>query len=69
MWTVYDHPRDCPDAFIARRFEVGRSGLVATTETMSSPHIYILREQLAIRGLTPLARSPGDDPCIIETWV
>ena len=38
MWTVYDHPSDFPDLFIARRWEVGE-GLkepLATAEVMAT---------------------------------
>lgn len=69
MWTVYDHPRDYPDVYVARHFKVYAGRVVATTEFYTSPHLFTLREMLAAKGLAVLARNVGDDPYIIETWL
>lgn len=69
MWTVYDHPADYPDHFVARRFEVDGSGARATSITIWSSGLGELRAALAGRGLTVLTRSPEDDPKIVETWL
>ena len=34
MWTVYAHPRDYPDDFVARRSEVLPGGLIGMTNDM-----------------------------------
>lgn len=69
IWTVYDSPSDAPGLFMARRFEVTRTGAHATSETMTSTDLYDIRVELARRGMVPLQRDPQDDPAIVETWV
>jgi hypothetical protein len=70
MWTIYDHPRDYPHSFVARKFEVGAGGVTtATAEMIVAPDLAGIRRVLANRGLTCLARDPADDPNIVETWL
>src|SRR5262245_28040730 len=70
MWTVYDHPRDYPNTFIARRWEIGHGDEpVATTDIIESPMLGAIRTMLAAKGLTCLHRQWNDDPNIMETWV
>jgi len=69
IWTVYDHPSDMPDKFVARRFVVDATGPRATKDVLASPDLAALREGLEMLGLTPLARSPEDDPKIVESWL
>ena len=66
LWTVYDHPTDYPDSYVARRFEVpgGPTDDVLETETLEA-----LRAEFERRGLVCLPRASGDDPRIIETWL
>jgi hypothetical protein len=68
MWTIYDHPRDHPEVFVARRWEV-RDEPTPTSELMISGDLEYIREQMRARGLYCLERSPDDDPKIIETWL
>ena len=68
MWVIYDHPTDCPDAFIARKWLVGRGVLKATTETMTEPEVETLRKYFEASGLINLGRDPADDPAILECW-
>jgi hypothetical protein len=65
IWTVYDHPRDFPDCFIARKFMLD----VVTTEIVTAPTLDELRDRLATEGLFLVPRSPEDDPRIVETWL
>ena len=69
MWTVYDHPEDFPDAFIAREWLVTSSGAVASGTVIKSRSLARIRHELASYGLTCLTRSPEDDPVIVETWI
>jgi hypothetical protein len=69
MWTVYDHPRDYPDHYVARRFEVRGGVAAATNEAYLAHQLYPLREAMLSMGLTALPRMENDDPCIIETWL
>jgi hypothetical protein len=69
MWTVYDHPKDFPNTFVARRYMISRGTAGATNDIIVSPQLAPLREVLAIKGLIPIARSEGDDPKIVESWI
>jgi hypothetical protein len=68
MWTVYDHPTDYPDVYVARLW-LSLPEPVALPMTLACPELDPLREELANLGLTSLHRQPGDDPAILETWI
>ena len=65
MWVVYDHPRDMPHSFVARRWINGE----ASPDMMIGPDLELIRTMLEQRGLTPLCRNEEDDPVILETWI
>ena len=69
MWTIYDHPKDYPDAIVARRFEVYSGAARATTDLMRFPSVHAARNHFARHGLTRMLRDPSDDPVIVETWL
>jgi len=70
MWTVYDHPTDFPNNFVARRFEIGSGPEpVATQSFIICPDLAALREQLLQMGLTPIMRADEDGPRIVECWL
>jgi hypothetical protein len=70
MWTIYDHPADYCNGFIARRFEIGggASEPVPTRDTLTASSLSELRAKLPL-GLTRFIREAGDDPVIVETWL
>lgn len=68
IWTVYDHPSDFPDGWIARRF-VNDRPQSGPLDTIRSDNLDRLRFVLAEKGLTRLDRHPSDDPTIVETWL
>lgn len=68
LWTIYDHPSDFPDRFIARLSLVSRAGIVATRQTISATSLEELRSKLP-PGLYRINRDPGDDPVIVEVWL
>jgi hypothetical protein len=68
LWTVYDHPSDFPDRFVARLSLISRTGTVVTNETVSAATLEELRDRLP-PGLHRLDRDPSDDPVIVETWL
>lgn len=68
MWTVYDHPKDFPDGFIARRFEVDRDGPKPTMETITG-ELGAIRLAFVKAGLTRLTRNPEDEAQIVECWL
>lgn len=69
MWIVYDHPRDWPEYFIARRWSVGKGGMRAHGDLLMHKEIATLRHELQHRGLYRLERSEEDDPVIMEVWL
>jgi len=70
MWTVYKHPKDYPNDYVARRFEVDARGPRPTESIIISETLETLRDVLAFEmHLTPLDRNEGDDPVIVETWL
>lgn len=64
IWTIYDHPRDFPDNFVARAFTTG-----PTNEIILATELEQLRDAFDKAGLVCLARNPNDDPNIVETWL
>jgi hypothetical protein len=68
MWTIYDRPSDHPDGYIARRFEVGAQGPVATRDPLNGK-LEDIRQALWNAGLMKLSRQEGDQPQIVESWV
>lgn len=69
MWVVYDHPRDRPADFIARRWALTGDSMEPTRDTCASPDLDRLRRWFMMLGYTRLDRSEGDDPRIVETWI
>lgn len=65
IWVIYDHPRDFPNDFVARRW-VGEE---ATREIICAKTVNALRDMLEGRGLVRLERHHSDDPVIMETWL
>lgn len=70
IWTIYDHPTDFPDYFIARKWIIG--GKIdepqATDEILMDKDLDQLRAKLPV-GLYCMPRNAMDDSVIIETWV
>lgn len=68
IWTVYDHPRDYPASFVARRSEV-IDGVVQVTADMFVADTLDELRALLPPGLYRLPRFPGDQPHIVEVWL
>jgi hypothetical protein len=68
MWTVYDHPSDYPDGYIARLFIIDSRNPRATSVSVTAPTLEEVRKLLP-PGLYRLHRSPEDEPQIVETWL
>jgi hypothetical protein len=66
IWTVYEHPSDFPDHFVARPFYVG-PGLDRGNQVLLAETLDELRALLPA-GLICMARSENDDPVIVEVW-
>jgi hypothetical protein len=68
IWTIYDRPKDYPQGFIARRFDVGAGGIVATGTTMIGG-LHEMRTWFLRAGLTVIDRQERDEPPIVESWI
>lgn len=64
IWTVYDHPKDHPQGYIARCFELDQP-----TNVTIAGELDTIRECFERCGLICMPRAPSDDPVIMETWV
>ena len=70
MWTVYQHPKDYPGKFVARRFDVDKDGPRPSASIIVMEDLEALREVLAFEmHLTCLVRNEEDEPQIVETWL
>jgi hypothetical protein len=70
IWTVYRHPSDYPDKFVARRFDIDGDGARPTASIITAPNLETLRDILEFELLlTRLDRHPVDEPQIVECWL
>lgn len=68
IFTIYDHPKDYPDHFVARRHDVSAGKhvpgpLVAMAATLEEARAWLPP------GLHCLGRDRDDDPVIVESWI
>ncbi len=63
--VVYDHPKDFPDAFVARLFD----GEQPTEVHAQADTLEVLYTQLPLQGLARIPRYQQDDPVILEAWI
>ena len=68
IWTIYDHPLDLPDYFVARKWLCSPHGPEATDEVLMDTDLNRLRAKLPPM-LYCMPRKEKDDPVIIETWI
>lgn len=68
MWTVYDHPRDYPTKFVARRSEIRGGVAYMTNDMFVADSLDELRAWLP-PGMSRMSRFPADDPVIVEVWL
>ena len=68
LWTIYDHPKDYPDHFVAQKWVIENGQKKWTDRILLHTSLEGLRAQLPI-GLYCLPRQEEDDPIIVETWV
>lgn len=68
IWTVYDHPKDFPNSYVARRFEVGQDGAHPTNDIVQGD-LTIIRKSFRQCGLVRFDRNETDEPQIMESWL
>jgi hypothetical protein len=71
IYTIYDRPRDYPDRVVVRPWVVVPGSLEAVPLKICRTYETVEQAREACRrfGLYKLDRQPGDDPCIVETWL
>lgn len=69
FWVVYDHPKDEPDTYIARRWTITNGVLCFTRDTITCQTVTAIRDWMRNAGLVHFNRSPADDPAILESWL
>lgn len=69
MWTIYDHPTDWPEWYVARAFTITPEGSEPGDTVELHRDIEALRRAMQRRGLYCLPRNEGDEPQIVETWI
>jgi len=68
MWVIYDHPRDHPRDFVARRW-VSLPSPRFTHDVRVAPTLDELRDLIQVEYMHRLERSPLDEPQIVEVWL
>lgn len=68
MWVVYDKPKDFPTKFVLRKWAITNVS-TPTDDVKTADSLEEVRKFLPRGQGVRLAPSPGDDPCIVETWV
>jgi hypothetical protein len=68
IWTVYDHPTDQPDCYVARLWIIGDGQIKSSNDMFTADTLDELRRLLP-PGLNRLDRFDQDDPKIVEVWL
>jgi hypothetical protein len=69
VWAIYDHPRDIPDKYVARRHDVFRNAPSRPSdEYVTADSLEEVRLRIP-QGLYRMPRSAEDDPKIMEIWM
>lgn len=68
LWTIFDHPTDYPNSYVARRFETTKEGAVATKDVIEG-ELEAIRKAFQRAGLWCMSRNRDDDARIVETWL
>jgi hypothetical protein len=69
MWTIYDHPIDFPNGFVAREWVIPKDGPPRPVgKPITADSLDLVRAALP-PDLYCLGRSDPDDSVIVETWI
>lgn len=70
VWVVYNRPRDFPDKYVARRWDILRGQVepVPTVEHLTADSLDEIR-RLVPPCLACLPRYDDDDASIVEVWL
>ena len=68
VYAVYYKPKDYPNGYIARRYEIRPNEARPSEDAFHSNSLEGIREQMP-EGLFCLARTPNDHPSVVEVWL
>jgi hypothetical protein len=68
VWTIYKHPRDFPDRWVARPHVTGPHQMGPLRVHLEAESLDELRERLP-KELHRVQRSPADEVQIFESWI
>ncbi|MDW5418096.1 hypothetical protein R6242_16135 [Iodobacter sp. CM08] len=66
--TIYEHPTDYPDDYVARKSFVQDGAIKQTEEVFIEKTLEEVRSKLP-SNLNKIARAPEDEPQIVECWL
>lgn len=68
--VIYDHPRDHPDWFVVRAWDIDLSAGARAPRKAAGlfKQLEDARAFCAQFGLLQVGSMPEDDPCIVEVW-
>lgn len=69
QWVIYDHPRDFPDKYVMRRWEIRQPAEIVATDDMALANTLEEIRLSVPQGLYRLERFRDDDPSIVEVWL
>lgn len=68
QYVIYDRPKDAPEHYVVRRWEVLRNGSLRDCEAFGYKRLEDARKIIP-SWATCVNRMPGDDPAILEVWI
>lgn len=68
IFTIYDHPKDCPDKFVVRKQSIAKGQIISHPVTGYADNLEAARK-LIPQGLFCIGRTPGDEKQIVESWL
>jgi len=69
QWAIYDHPKDYPDNFVARRWRLGDRGEPIPDQECHVANSLEEARRFIPAGLVRILPLPGEDPVIVEAWI
>lgn len=68
QWVVYKRPKDFPNSYVARRWDIGKGDYQPSEIMIVGPDLESIRRLLPI-GMIRTPRQPEDDSVIVEVWI
>lgn len=69
IWTIYCHPSDYPNSFVARRhtIKLGATDDILIATTLEEARDLV--QTCSVNILTMIPRADADHPDIVESWI